>query len=150
MTQLQTHELDLLALGTGLKWPEYASLAADPRNGLKALRVDAFAWSHVDFNLKQPIVCRSSGTPCDRLRDRPQRDHQQSAARIGNPGGYRPAAALLLGVYHGRFALSRTIRQRRKALLDADGWKVGPDGIRVKNGQRLEFTLEHADRIVER
>ena len=36
---------------------------------------------------------------------------------------------------------------KAKALLDADGWKVGPDGIRVKNGQRLEFTLEHADRV---
>jgi peptide/nickel transport system substrate-binding protein len=24
-------------------------------------------------------------------------------------------------------------------LLDADGWKVGPDGVRVKDGQRLEF-----------
>ena len=30
---------------------------------------------------------------------------------------------------------------KAKALLDADGWKVGPDGIRMKNGQRLEFTL---------
>jgi ABC-type transport system substrate-binding protein len=28
-----------------------------------------------------------------------------------------------------------------KALLDAAGWKVGPDGIRTKNGERLSFTL---------
>ncbi|MGB8907353.1 MAG: ABC transporter substrate-binding protein, partial [Candidatus Cybelea sp.] len=56
VTQLQTHELDMLALGTGLKWPEYAGLAADPRNGLKAIRVDAFAWEHIDFNLRHPIV----------------------------------------------------------------------------------------------
>jgi len=28
---------------------------------------------------------------------------------------------------------------KARALLDADGWKVGPDGIRVKNGQKLEF-----------
>jgi ABC-type transport system substrate-binding protein len=27
------------------------------------------------------------------------------------------------------------------ALLDEAGWKVGPDGIRVKDGQRLSFTL---------
>jgi ABC-type transport system substrate-binding protein len=27
------------------------------------------------------------------------------------------------------------------ALLDEAGWKVGPDGIRVKNGTRLSFTL---------
>ena len=28
-----------------------------------------------------------------------------------------------------------------RALLDAAGWKTGPDGIRIKNGQRLSFTL---------
>lgn len=28
-----------------------------------------------------------------------------------------------------------------RALLDAAGWKSGPDGIRMKNGQRLSFTL---------
>ena len=36
-TQLQTHEIDMLALGTGMKWPQYASLAADPANGLIAI-----------------------------------------------------------------------------------------------------------------
>ncbi|HEU5478705.1 MAG TPA: ABC transporter substrate-binding protein, partial [Candidatus Tumulicola sp.] len=31
--------------------------------------------------------------------------------------------------------------EKAKQILDADGWKVGPDGIREKNGQKLEFTL---------
>ena len=31
--------------------------------------------------------------------------------------------------------------EKAKAILDADGWKPGPDGIRVKNGQKLEFGL---------
>jgi peptide/nickel transport system substrate-binding protein len=26
-------------------------------------------------------------------------------------------------------------------MLDADGWKPGPDGIRAKNGQKLSFSL---------
>ena len=30
---------------------------------------------------------------------------------------------------------------KAKALLDSTGWTVGPDGIRVKNGRRLEFTI---------
>ena len=29
---------------------------------------------------------------------------------------------------------------KAKALLDATGWKPGPDGVRVKDGVRLEFT----------
>jgi len=29
--------------------------------------------------------------------------------------------------------------ERAKTLLDEMGWKVGPDGIRVKDGTRLSF-----------
>ncbi len=32
-----------------------------------------------------------------------------------------------------------------KKLLDSDGWAVGSDGIRVKNGQRLSFGLSSQD-----
>lgn len=31
--------------------------------------------------------------------------------------------------------------QRAGTMLDADGWVPGPDGIRVKNGRRLSFSL---------
>jgi peptide/nickel transport system substrate-binding protein len=31
--------------------------------------------------------------------------------------------------------------EKSKQMLDAAGWKVGSDGIRVKNGQRFSFTL---------
>jgi peptide/nickel transport system substrate-binding protein len=30
---------------------------------------------------------------------------------------------------------------KARQILDADGWRPGPDGIRVKNGQRLSFNL---------
>ena len=30
---------------------------------------------------------------------------------------------------------------KARALLDSAGWLVGPDGVRVKNGRRLEFSL---------
>ncbi|HEX7978562.1 MAG TPA: peptide ABC transporter substrate-binding protein [Gemmatimonadaceae bacterium] len=30
---------------------------------------------------------------------------------------------------------------RARALLDSAGWTVGPDGVRSKNGQRLEFAI---------
>jgi peptide/nickel transport system substrate-binding protein len=31
--------------------------------------------------------------------------------------------------------------EEAKKLLEAAGWKVGPDGIRVKDGKRMAFTL---------
>jgi peptide/nickel transport system substrate-binding protein len=139
-TQLQTHELDLLGLGSGLKWPQYEALAADPKNGLTATRVEAFTWSHVDFNLKQPIVSdvqvrralayatdkkeiidkviHGSGIPAD-TDQQPHFSWGYTNDIVHYP--YDPAKA--------------------KALLDADGWTVGPDGVRVKDGQRLEFSI---------
>lgn len=31
--------------------------------------------------------------------------------------------------------------EKARQLLEADGWKLGPDGIRIKNGQRLTFGI---------
>ncbi len=140
VTQLQTHELDMLALGTGLKWPEYAGLAADPRNGLKAIRVDAFAWEHIDFNLRHPIVGdvqvrRALAYATDRGEIINKVAHG-SAIPANTDQQPRYSWAYTDDIVHYPFDPAKA-----KALLDADGWKVGPDGIRVKNGQRLEFTL---------
>ena len=37
-----------------------------------------------------------------------------------------------------------------RALLDHDGWKPGPDGVRVRNGQRLAFGIEISAGVAER
>ena len=139
-TQLQTHEIDMLAVGTGMKWPQYASLAADPANGLVAIRVDSFLFSHVDFNLRHPIVS--------------DRNVRIALAYATN------RADIISKLLHGSARAAETDQspvlswaftndvthypydpQKARAILDADGWKVGPDGVRVKNGQRLEFTF---------
>ena len=139
-TQLQTHEIDMLAVGTGMKWPQYAALAADPANGLVAIRVDSFLFTHVDFNLRHPIVS--------------DRNVRIALAYATN------RADIISKLLHGSARAAETDQspvlswaftndvthypydpQKARATLDADGWKVGPDGVRVKNGQRLEFTL---------
>ena len=139
-TQLLTHELDMLAMGTGLKWPEYAAMAADPKNGLKAIRVDAFAWAHVDFNLRHPIV----GDVQVRRALAYATDRNEIIQKVAH-GSAIPAFtdqqphfswAYTDDVAHYPFDPAKA-----KALLDADGWKIGPDGIRVKDGQRLEFSM---------
>lgn len=140
VTQLQTHELDMVALGTSLHWPEYAALAADPRNGLIATRVDAFAWSHADFNLRHPIVSdvqvrRALAYATDR-NEIIQKVAHGSAIPAETDQQPHYSWAYTNDVAHYPYDPARA-----KALLDADGWKVGPDGVRVKNGQRLEFTL---------
>jgi peptide/nickel transport system substrate-binding protein len=139
-TQLQTHEIDMLAVGSGMKWPQYASLAADPANGLVAIRVDSFLFSHVDFNLRHPIVS--------------DRNVRIALAYATN------RADIISKLLHGSARAAETDQspvlswaftndvthypydpQKARATFDADGWKVGPDGVRVKNGQRLEITF---------
>ena len=139
-TELQTHDLDMLAIGTGLKWPQYAALAADPKNGLKAIRVDSYQWSHVDFNLAHPVV-----------RDRNVRvalayatNRQEIIDKLLH-GSAIPAETdqhpLLSWAYTNDVAHHPFDPEKAKAILESDGWKVGSDGVRVKNGQRLEFTM---------
>lgn len=139
-TQLQTHEIDMLALGSGLKWPQYEALANDPKNGLVAIRVDSFAWSHVDFNLKQPIVSdvqvrRAIAYATDKSEIINKVVHG-SAIPADTDQQPRLSWAYTSDVAHYPYDPAKA-----KQLLDADGWKVGPDGVRVKNGQRLEFTM---------
>jgi peptide/nickel transport system substrate-binding protein len=140
-TQVQTHEIDMLARGSGLKWPQYASLAADPANGLIAIRVDSFQWSHVDFNLKRPIVSdRNVRVSLAYATNRQEIiDKILHGSAIPADTDQHPSLSWAYtkdGVTHYDYD-----PQKARAILDADGWKVGPDGIRVKNGQRLEFTL---------
>ena len=140
VTQLQTHEIDMLSLGSSLKWPEYAALAADPKNGLTATRVDAFAWAHVDFNVKHPIVSdvmvrRALAYATDR-NEIIQKVAHGSAIPANTDQQPHYSWAVTDDIAHYPYDIAKA-----KALLDADGWKAGPGGIRVKNGQKLEFTI---------
>jgi peptide/nickel transport system substrate-binding protein len=139
-TQLQTHEIDMLALGSGLKWPQYAALAADPKNGLTAVRVDAFAWAHVDFNLKRPIMndlqVRRALAYATNKKEIVDKVVHGSAIPADTDQQPNYSWAYTNDIVHYPFDPAKA-----RALLDADGWKVGPGGIRVKNGQRLEFTI---------
>jgi peptide/nickel transport system substrate-binding protein len=140
LTQLQTHAIDMLARGTGHNWPRYQQLASDPKNGLKAIQVNSFLFDHVDFNLQRPI-----------LSDR----HVRLALAYATNRN-----EIIQKVLHGAAVASETDQSpviswaftndvehhpfdpaKARQILDADGWKAGSDGIRVKNGQRLEFDL---------
>jgi peptide/nickel transport system substrate-binding protein len=140
VTQLQTHEIDMLAVGSGMKWPQYAALAADPANGLVAIRVDSFLFSHVDFNLRHPIVSDRNV----RIALAYATNRSEIISKLLH-GSARAAETDQSPVLSWAFTNDVTHYpydpQKARATLEADGWKVGPDGVRVKNGQRLEFTF---------
>ena len=139
-TQLQTHEIDMLAHGTGINWLRYQALAADPKNGLKAIQLDSFLFAHIDFNLRHPIV----GDVMVRRALAYATNRQEIIQKIVH-GSATPAetdqSPVLSWAYTNDIAHYPYDPAKARAMLDADGWKVGPDGVRTKDGQRLEFDL---------
>jgi peptide/nickel transport system substrate-binding protein len=62
------------------------------------------------------------------------------------PTGSLPATSVLARTtpYHSDLSAKVNLDPTRaKALLDAEGWLPGTDGIRVKNGSRLAFTVTY-------
>ncbi|HKU66686.1 MAG TPA: peptide ABC transporter substrate-binding protein [Candidatus Baltobacteraceae bacterium] len=139
ITAVQTHEIDMLARGTGLSLPRYQSITG-PGSGLKMVLVDDYLYTHIDFNLQRPL-----------LQDRNVRVALAYATNRDE---------IVTKVMHGAGVASETDQSpqlswahtdaiehhpfdpaKARQILEADGWKVGPDGIRVKNGQRLSFNI---------
>jgi peptide/nickel transport system substrate-binding protein len=139
-TELQTHELDMLGTGSAMKWPQYAALAADPKNGLIAIRVDSYLFAHIDFDLKHPIVSdRNVRIALAYATDRAE-IIEKLLHGSAIPAETDQSPKLSWG-YTNDIQHHLYNPEKAKQILEADGWKAGPDGVRVKNGQRLEFTL---------
>lgn len=139
ITSLQTHEIDMLARGTGLEWPRFEQIVkTDP--SLKAVRVDDYLYTHVDFNLRRPLfqdrnvrVALAYATDRNEIVQKVMHGSAVAAQTDQSP---ELSWAYTNDVEHYPFSLAKA-----NAVLDADGWKLGPDGVRVKNGRRLAFDL---------
>jgi peptide/nickel transport system substrate-binding protein len=135
-TQLETHELDL---AYNLTASSYNRVKTIP--GYTTVSPVVYNYDHVDFNFKKPIF-------------QDVRVRRALTYALDRP-------ALLAKVRHGLGELSDTFLDptlspdaqtkdvmrypydpaKAKALLDEAGWRSGPDGIRVKNGQRFSFQI---------
>lgn len=137
--QLQTHEVDVLA-DTGTRWPTDSAIIAQQSNGLATKSTDTFNFAQIDFNLDRSVV-----------GDR----NVRIALAYGTD-----RAGIVTKLLHGFGALAETDQHPRlswastkavthypydpskaRAILEADGWKVGPDGVRVKDGKPLELLI---------
>jgi len=140
--QLIKHEVDIAGI-----MPQavrrFVDLAADPRAGLTIASVDRFAWSHVDFNLKNPILSDRNvrlalayATDRNDIITKVLRGRAVPAETDQQP---ELSWARTDGVEHHFYNPNKA-----REILDADGWRTSPDGIRVKNGRRLEFLFTAA------
>jgi peptide/nickel transport system substrate-binding protein len=136
VTQLQTHEIDAWFRADPAKYAQLKAL-----KGYKVLLSPENVFGHVDFNTKDPILNDTAVRQAiESSIDRPRMvedatggvdqatDTDQSEFSWANDHhapyfGYDPSKAA--------------------ALLDGAGWKIGPDGIRVKKGTRLSLQLSY-------
>jgi peptide/nickel transport system substrate-binding protein len=136
VTQLQTHEVDLgFNLPSG-SWDALRSIQGDA-----SVAPVIYAFSHIDFNLRRPLfadvrVRRALTYALDRkaLLDKVQHGLGELSDTFLDPTLYPDVVNRHIMTYPYDPA-------KAEALLDQAGWKPGPDGIRVKNGQRLAFSF---------
>jgi peptide/nickel transport system substrate-binding protein len=139
ITAVQTHEVDMLARGTGLSMARYEQIT-DAGSGLTMTLLNNFLFSHVDFNLHNPILADRNV----RLALAGAINRQEIVEKVMH-GAAVPAetdqSPALSWAYTPNFEHHPFDPNKASQILDADGWKRAPDGIRVKNGRRLAFNL---------
>ncbi len=147
LTQLTTHEIDL--------WlPVPAAFADRVRTlpSIKVIKQPSYAYNHIDFELEHPVVRDIAVRRALRLA----MDRATILAKIRHGVGVLQETPFPPG--HPLYVKEPRVPfdvQAANDTLERAGWRRGADGIRVKNGQRLEFTiaiglgLPDTDAIVE-
>jgi peptide/nickel transport system substrate-binding protein len=132
--QLRSHEIDL---AMEIPATAYRDLAGAP--GIVRQLVSAPVYTSIDFNIARP--------PLDDVRVRRALAMAMDRAGIARDDSYGTGTAAIADLGPFYWAYDPAIKPMpydpaaAKALLDADGWRTGPDGVRVKNGQRLSLQL---------
>jgi peptide/nickel transport system substrate-binding protein len=136
LTQMKTHEQDGWFRAPAGLYPEIQTL---PQYGYRVQLAPSLVYSHMDFNLKNPILADL------RVRqaiaygiDRKEIVHV--ITHDVHEVGYSVTPSLSWA-YEPNIEHYDYDPGRARALLDQAGWKAGPDGVRVKDGQRLSLTL---------
>ncbi len=134
LTQLKTHEIDAWFRAPSNLYPELKALP-DYRVQLEPSNL----FAHIDLSMKNPIfndirVRRAINFSIDKrklIHDVAHDVHEPAYADEPSfSWAYEP------DVVHYDFD-----PKQAKQLLDEAGWVPGPDGVRVKDGQKLAFNL---------
>jgi peptide/nickel transport system substrate-binding protein len=135
VNQIRTREIDMGVRVTAAEWPLLANIP-----GTVVHAVPIYAYDHADFNLRRPMfadpnVRRALSMALDRVTI--SRDVAHGLSDLTDTAlSPKISWAWTNDTAHYDFNLSKAA-----ALLDAAGWKMGPDGIRQKDGERFAFNL---------
>lgn len=148
VTSLQTGDVDL--------WPQVPSSFISRVQPIGRLKTDVIItpwYTHLDFNVTRPLVSDLRVRQAIRYAI----DRQAIVDKIAHGFGIVQDSTISPSVPIAPKDIPVAPYDPKKAvaLLDAAGWKVGPDGIRQRNGQRLSLSFPYftgsstADEMVE-
>ncbi|HUN29778.1 MAG TPA: peptide ABC transporter substrate-binding protein [Alphaproteobacteria bacterium] len=134
LTQLQAHEIDMWLNVPGTYYDQVTSLS-----GYDVMHQPGYQWGHLDFNLTRaavsdPVVRRAIELATD--RETLNRKFQHGIQNVQETPASKTAP-----YYDPNIPLVPFNIAKANAMLDADGWKRGPDGIRAKNGVKLDLLM---------
>ncbi len=137
LTQVQTHELDL--------WLPVAAAYYDrvkAIDGVSVLRQPSYYFSHLDFQnqhppLDDPRVRRALRLATDRKTINAKIRHGLGIIQDNVMSPKNPS-------FDANVPTDPFDIKQADALLDQAGWTMGPDGVRVKNGKRLNLVFATA------
>ncbi|HEV3090122.1 MAG TPA: peptide ABC transporter substrate-binding protein [Candidatus Cybelea sp.] len=136
LTLMQTGEVEL--------WPEVAPSYIYQTKALPNVHTDVHPgiyYSHLDFNVTRPLVSDVRVRQAIRYAI----DRRQMVAKISH--GYATLqesfVSPVLPFAPKGIPFFEHDADKARALLEAAGWKMGPGGIRVKNGQRLSLQFPY-------
>lgn len=131
-TQIRDHEIDLMPELPGL---QYRDLRNAP--DVQIVSAESPQWEGIAYNMARPPLndplvraALSYGIDKKKIMD----ETQFGAGTVGTE-----SIPSYSWAYNPNVTIYKYDPQKAKQLLDQAGWKPGPDGIRVKNGQRLSL-----------
>jgi peptide/nickel transport system substrate-binding protein len=133
LTQLEAHEIDLWMPVSANYFDRVKAIAGD-----EVLREPSFIYDHLDFNLAHPLLA----DPAVRQALRYAIDRETIRLKVRH--GLGALSENIFGPTHPDYHPIPLIPfdiAKAKALLDRAGWKPGPDGVRTKDGMRLNLVV---------
>lgn len=132
VTQLQAKALDMWYPVGGAYLARVKDLP-----GYTIIRQPSYLFNHLDFNLKSPKVADPIVRQALRLATPRERIHNTIAHGVGYLQD--EPAAKVSPYWDPKIAFKPMDVARANAMLDKAGWTRGPDGIRAKNGVKLDL-----------
>jgi peptide/nickel transport system substrate-binding protein len=133
LSQLESHQVDM--------WFQFAGSYLNRIRALTAYTVyrqPSYAYNHYDFNVTHPAV----SDPAVRQALRLALDRQALVKKVEHGVGFvQDSATPISAPYFVDMGATPYDPAKANALLDKAGWARGADGVRVKNGIKLELNV---------